>query len=303
MPEPLAYLSGQFLSQRDAQLPFFDAGFVLGVTVSDLCRTFRHRLFRLSDHIARFRASCERARVPQSIQDDDLAALADKLIKHNCSLLAPNDDLALVMFATPGPIGYYGGVSGAAGDGPPTLGMHTFPLPFGRYRRMLSEGVHLAVPSVRHVPAASVDPRIKQRSRMHWWLADREVQASFPGATALLLNEGGLVTETAAANLLLVREGMVLSPPRTLILEGISLLTIEELCGELRIPFREQPLTLVDCRAANEAMLSSTPYCLAPVRQIDDTVLPCPGPIFERLLAAWSVRVGLDIRAQIVRHA
>jgi branched-chain amino acid aminotransferase len=303
MSGPLAYLNGRFVPAWEAGLSLHDAGFVLGATVSDLCRTFHHWLFRLSDHIARFRASCERAQVPQSIKDDELAAVAEKLIEHNCSLVASSDDLALVMFATPGPIGYYGGASGAAGDGPPTLGMHTFPLPFGRYRRMLSEGVHLAVPSVRHVPATSVDSRIKQRSRMHWWLADREVQASVPGATALLLNEGGLVTETAAANLLLVQKGAVLSPPRALILGGISLLTIEELCGELRVPFREQPLTLVDCRAADEAMLSSTPYCLAPVRQIDDTPLPCPGPIFERLLTAWSERVGMDIRAQIARDA
>jgi branched-subunit amino acid aminotransferase/4-amino-4-deoxychorismate lyase len=303
MPEPLAYLNGRFLPQAEARLPFFDAGFVLGATVSDLCRTFRHRLFRLSDHIARFRRSCELAQVPQIVKDDELAGVADELIKQNARSLSANDDLALVMFATPGPIGYYVGEPEAAGDGPPTLGMHTFPLPFARYRRMLNAGVHLAVPSVRHVPATSVDPRIKQRSRMHWWLADREVQASFPGATALLLNEGGWVTETAAANLLLVREGVVLSPPRALILGGISLLTIEELCGELRVPFREQRLTLVDCRAADEAMLGSTPYCLAPVRQIDDTPLPCPGPIFERLLRAWSERVGVDIRAQIGRDA
>jgi branched-subunit amino acid aminotransferase/4-amino-4-deoxychorismate lyase len=303
MSEPLAYFNGRFLPQAEARLSFADAGFVLGATVSELCRTFRHRLFRLSDHIARFRMGCELAQVPQAVKDNELACLAEEFIEQNAGFVSAHDDLALVMFATPGPIGYYAGELGGAGDGPPTFGMHTFPLPFARYRRMFSEGVHLAVPSVRHMVATAVDPRIKQRSRMHWWLADREVQASFPGATALLLNESGLVTETAAANLLLVRGGAVLSPPRALILGGISLLTIEELCGELRMPFREQPLTLVDCRAADEAMLSSTPYCLAPVRQIDDTVLPFPGPIFERLLAAWSERVGLDIRAQIVRHA
>lgn len=301
MAEPLAYLNGQLVPQAEVHLPFFDAGFVLGATVSDMCRTFNHRLYRLSDHLTRFRASCNRAQVPQPIADVDLARIAEKLVERNGRLISAESDLALVMFATPGPIGYYAGQSGSAGDGPPTLGMHTFPLPLARYRRMLSDGVHLAVPSVRQLPPTSVDPQIKQRSRMHWWLADREVQTSAPAATALLLNDGGFVTETAAANLLIVRGGAVLSPPRALILHGISLLTVAELCGALRIPFREERLTLVDCRAADEAMLSSTPYCLAPVRQIDDTALPWPGPIFERLLGAWSQRVGVDIRGQIMR--
>ena len=48
----------QFLPYAAARLSLHDAGFVFGATVSDLCRTFRHRLFRLSDHLARFADSC-----------------------------------------------------------------------------------------------------------------------------------------------------------------------------------------------------------------------------------------------------
>src|SRR5437763_40202 len=82
---------------------------------------------------------------------------------------------------------------------------------------------------------STVDPRIKQRSRLHWWLADRSARASQPGATALLLNESGHITETAAANFLLVQDGAVVSPPRSGILNGISLLVVEELCLNLGI--------------------------------------------------------------------
>jgi branched-subunit amino acid aminotransferase/4-amino-4-deoxychorismate lyase len=55
MTTPLAYLNGDFRPQNEAQLPLHDAGFVWGATVTDLCRTFRHRLFRLADHLDRFR--------------------------------------------------------------------------------------------------------------------------------------------------------------------------------------------------------------------------------------------------------
>jgi branched-chain amino acid aminotransferase len=298
VPTPLAYLNGRFLPQSEARLTLHDAGFVWGATVTDLCRTFRHRLFRLPDHLRRFRQSCTLAQVPQGLPDDRLTDLAEQLVAHNARLLRPEQDLALVLFATPGPVGYYLGEEGGPGDGPPTFGMHTFPLPLARYAGLFREGARLVVPPTRHVPAASVDPRIKQRSRLHWWLAERAARHIEPGASALLLDAHGHVTETAGANFLLVRDGAVLSPPRDSILGGVSLLTVEELCGELGIPFAERPLTVDDCLTAEEAMLASTPYCLAGVRSIQGAPIPWPGPAFRRLLGAWGRRVGLDVSRQ-----
>jgi branched-chain amino acid aminotransferase len=296
MNQPLAYLNGRSLVQGEACLPLHDAGFVWGATVTDLCRTFHHRLFRLSDHLARFRQGCGLARVPQSVPDDELTAIAERLTGHNAALLGPEQELALVLFATPGPVGHYAGQSG---QGPPTLGMHTFPLPFERYVRLFREGAVLVVPPVRHLPADCIDPRVKQRSRLFWWLAEQQAHDMGPASSALLLDEDGHVTETAAANLLIVRGGTVLSPRRQRILNGVSLRVTEELCGELGLPIAEADLTVEDCRRADEAMLSSTTFCLAPVRRIQGTDLPCPGPVFERLLRAWNERVGLDIRAQV----
>ena len=71
--EPLAYLNDWFLPERLACLALNDAGFIWGATVTDLCRTFRRRPYRLADHLARFRRSCELALVPQPVPDDELA--------------------------------------------------------------------------------------------------------------------------------------------------------------------------------------------------------------------------------------
>jgi branched-subunit amino acid aminotransferase/4-amino-4-deoxychorismate lyase len=302
MSTPLVFANGRLLPHTEAHIALNDAGFVFGATVTDLCRTFRHRLFRLEDHLARFRRSCLLAQVPQSVADEELARVAEELVAHNAALLRSDEDLALVMLATPGPIGYYAGQAGGPGDGIPTLLLHTFPLPFVRYRSLFTDGARLIVPGTRHVPATCVDPRIKHRSRMHWWLADREARQQEAGASALLLDGDGYVTETAAANFLVVKEGVVRTPPRTAVLGGISLQTVEDLCADLGIPFQEQQLPLNDCLTADEAMLSSTPYCVAGVRSINGQPLTWPGPIFERLLAAWSQRVGLDIRGQIFSH-
>ncbi len=173
MSQPLAYLNGRFLPQGDARLPLNDAGFVTGATVTDLCRTFRFRLFRWPDHLRRFRHSCAAAHVPQPLSDDELTVIAERLVAHNQTLVHPDADLAVVVFATPGVVGYYLGEPGGLGDAPPTLGMHTFPLPFIRYRRLFEEGATLAIPDVRNVPTFCVDRRVKQRSRLHWWLAER----------------------------------------------------------------------------------------------------------------------------------
>src|SRR5271167_4754705 len=101
MKEPHAYLNGRFVPPSATGLPWHDAGFVFGATVTDLCRTFQHRLYRLDDHLARFRQSCTLACVPQPIGADELTRIAEQLVTHNAGLLPPGHDLALVMFATP----------------------------------------------------------------------------------------------------------------------------------------------------------------------------------------------------------
>jgi len=302
MNEPFAYLNHRFVPQSEAGLSLHDAGFVMGVTVTDMCRTVRHKLFRLADHLDRFCASCDAAFVPRPRSIETLSDLATELVSRNCSMLAAEADLALVLFATPGPIGFYLGESGGVGDGAPTFGMHTFPLPFHRYRRLFEQGARLVIPSVRQLPAECVPPQLKQRSRMNWWLAEREVRRSDRSASALLVDAAGNVTETAAANFLIVRDGAVQTPRRESVLSGVSLKITEEICRSLSIPFEERVLTVDDCLRSQEASLTSTPYGIASVRSINGTELPCPGPTFERLRGGWNERAGLDLRRQILSN-
>ncbi|HET6574497.1 MAG TPA: aminotransferase class IV, partial [Fimbriiglobus sp.] len=121
-PEPIAFFNGRFVPPDELALSFADAGFVAGATVTDFCRTYRHRLFRWPDHLARLRRDCAACHVPLADSDAELTAAAEHLATHNASLLAGLDDLALVTFATPGPLGH---LTGQAEDGPPTVGMHT----------------------------------------------------------------------------------------------------------------------------------------------------------------------------------
>jgi branched-subunit amino acid aminotransferase/4-amino-4-deoxychorismate lyase len=305
MSEPIAFWRNSYVPLSQVKLAINDAGFVLGATVTDLCRTFGHQLFRLEDHLQRFHQSCAQAHVPHPWTDGQLAAIAQELVEHNTRLLAADDDLALVMFATPGEIGYYLGQPGGPGDAAPTLCMHTFPLPFARYAPLMQRGARLIVPQSERLAVTQVLPSAKHRSRLHWWLAEQEVHAVDPRASALIVQRGGYITETATANFLVVRDGKVYSPQRVRILPGISLDTVEDLCWDLGIDFEELDLNVTDWvfRHPHEAMLTSTPYCITPVSRIDDRAIPSPGPVFEALLQAWSQMVGVDIRGQILHAA
>lgn len=294
MTEPLAFFNGQLLPQSRAQLALNDAGVVFGATVTDLCRTFRHRLYRWADHLARFRRGCQLACVDVRLSDDEITRHAEALIAHNAALIERHADLALVLIATPGPIGYYFGESTAAGD-KPTFAMHTFPLPFARYRPWIESGVRLKTVQ----GWTSVEPHIKHRSRLHWWIAQRKIGND---AQALMFDREGFVTETASANFLLVKDGIILSPPRENVLEGISLQVVTELCDKLRASITFRSLTLNDCYAADEALLTCTSYCISGVSQLNDHVYRFPGPMLKRLHDAWSTEVGLDIHAQITHH-
>src|SRR5205085_12513825 len=118
--------------------------------------------------------------------DQELTKIGEELVARNSRLLTAEQELALVLLATPGPLGPYLGMKVAA-PGPPTLVLHTFPVPYERYASWFREGARLVTPSTQQPAAECIDPRIKHRSRLHWWLAEQEVKGQDPGASALLL--------------------------------------------------------------------------------------------------------------------
>ena len=310
MNTPLAYLNDKFLPFAEAQLPLHDAGFVSGATVVDNARTFRHRLFRWPDHLARFRRDCAACYVPLDATDEHLTATAEELVAHNAKLLPPGGELQLVTFATPGPLGFY---LGEASNGPATLGMVTYPLPFARYRHFFTEGVTLVeLQSIEsREPNPILPPTVKHRSRMFWHVADHRARekSGNPHALAIPLGPRTSLTETGVANFLIVLDGMVISPPRNLVLDGISLRVTREVCHSLRVPFADAPVTPTDIQRAAEAMLTGTGFCLAGVRELHPSwvaqvrAFDWPGPVFAKLLGAWSDLVGVDIAKQFTGGA
>jgi len=310
MPEALVYLNGRLLPASQAHLAIFDAGVVMGATVTEMTRTFRRQPFRLEAHLERLFRSLRYVRFAIEESPDQLAGVSRELVAHNATLLPDGGELGLIQFVTAGELAAYAGLVPKAADrpgpaGPCTVCVHTFPLCWKLWAEKMRSGAHLVTPSVRHVPPQCIDPKVKYRSRMHYYLADQEARLVDPNASALLLDLDGNVTETSAANFLFVERGTIVSPTTRNTLPGVSRATVIELAAKLGIGFVERDSQTYHAVNAEEAFLTSTPYCVMPVTKINGLLLGegKPGPIFRRLLAAWSELVGVDIERQIVEGA
>lgn len=302
MTDWLAYDAGDFRPLDQVSIALNDAGFVYGATVTDQCRTYRQQLFQLAEHVQRFRQSCSLCEIDAPWSDLELATAVVDLVKRNRAKAAPDAEWTVVWVATGGPVGSFLGEPGSTQEAMTRLIAYAFPLPFARFRTYYQTGaeVRLARPPDQ-VPDACYPRHAKHRSRLSWWIAERETRAVYPHAQVLFSDEGVYLTETSSANLLLVMKGAVYSPPLARILPGISLRVVQTLCALQDIPFVHADLRPADLAAADEAMLCSTPYGIAPVGNLDGRPLSVNGPVFEKLLVAWNEVVGLDIRAQFLQ--
>jgi branched-chain amino acid aminotransferase len=302
MNEPLVYLNGKLIPESQAGLKVYDAGIVLGATTTEMTRTFGKELFRIEDHVDRLFRSLKYMDLDIGLSRQDVIELSVEVTTKNAALIAEDAELGLIHFVTPGEFSAYAGSAAGQQSMKPTVCMHTFPMPFQLWAEYFRTGIHVITPSTRHVPPQCVDPKMKNRSRMHWYLADRETHLSDPKAITLLLDLEGNITETSGANFLIVRDGKVYSPTLRNILPGVSRRQVIEICTEEGIEFLEQDLQIHDVANADEAFLSTTPYCMAPCTRINGIQIGngTPGPIYHRLIGAWSKKVGLDVVKQVL---
>ena len=185
--------------------------------------------------------------------------------------------------------------------------VHGYPLPFRLWASQFETGLPVVVS--QHPPGAD---RIAGRPSSSaaagctttWPIAKR--RPSDPARGPFLLDQDGYVAEATTANVVVYREGEgLVSPPHEHILVGVSLGVVQELAAKLSVPFVTRPLTVDELRTADEAMLASTSICVLPIVECDGQPIGSgqPGPIYRRLLAAWSELVGVDIAEQARRFA
>lgn len=296
------WVNGEWVRSTEAGISLRDRGFRAGDAVFDTSRTFNGKVFRLHDHLVRLSRSLKYVRIDPGLTLQQMEELSQKVLEANESLRPPGGDLMVTQIVTRGEADLM--ARRAKSLRKPTVCVWLEPIDFASYADAYVSGGRLVVVKMSsHLPS-QIDPRVKHYSRLHFVLADLQASDVDPGAMPVLTDVWGNITESIVANIFAVIEGRLVTPPRGLVLEGISRKTTLELAETMGLSCQERPLQAYDLYRADEVFLTSTPYCIMPVghvdgRQIEDSPA---GRITEKLLEAWSELVGLDIRAQILEQ-
>ena len=115
------------------------------------------------------------------------------------------------------------------------------------------KGVHAVVPTQRSVPSRLIDPKIKNRSRIYYQIANLQAQKVDAEAWALLTDEDGFLTEGTGSNFFVVKDGGLLTAEPRNILRGVTRQAVLELAESLGLSCRECNLEPYDVMTADEA--------------------------------------------------
>lgn len=303
MRTPIAFANGSWLPQTELAVPVWDAGFVLGTTVTEQLRTFRGQIFALDAHLERLERSTQLAGIESPISHGALASVAHEIVERNYSLLPLDGDLGLAILITPG---VYEAFAPPEANRLANVYVHTYPLRFELWARAYRQGQELALAHVRQVPGECWSPALKCRSRMHYFLADQEVARRYPGARAVLADQQGNVTETAIANLIVSLDGTALvTPPANYVLPGITLAVVRGLAEKLGMDWEERSIAVGEMDRACEILLTSTASGIVPGTRWNGKPVGTgtPGALYARLLDAFRDLVGIDFVAQAEHFA
>ena len=292
--ERVAYVNGEIVPERNASISIHDRGFLQGYSVFDTTRTFKHKIFKLDEHLDRFYNSLKYARLDPGMDHSKMAEITMDVLEANLPLIDNDDDYWVTQRVSRG-------VSGPKGE-TPTVIVETVPLPFKARAKYYKNGMPVVIPSVRRTPPEVLSPRAKIQNYANLVQAEFEVKDKNPDGWPILLDMNGNLCEGPGSNFFIVKNGAVVTPREQFVLAGISRSTTIELAQELGIETREEDIDLYDAYTADESFVTSTSFCICPVSSINGSQVGdskiVPGPVTSRLLNAYSGLVGIDIQGQ-----
>ena len=296
----VVYMSGSFVPENEAGVSIFDSALMFGDMIFETTRTFNHEPFRLRDHVDRLYVGLQTLEIDCGLTPEEMEAATLETIERNRACFADGADFQIVHNVSRGPLGLYRSVF--AGGPKATVTINCWPLTWhlAAFADAYVSGVHAVVPTQRSVPARLIDPKIKNRSRIYYQIANLQAQKVDPQAWPLLVDEDGFLTEGTGSNFFLVKDGGLLTPEPRNILRGVTRQAVLELAERLGIPCRERNLEPYDVMTADEAFFTSTPFTLMPATRFNchDVGTGAPGPVTLRLMSAWNRMVEVDMVEQ-----
>jgi branched-chain amino acid aminotransferase len=303
MSERLVWVNGQFVGETEARISIYDSALMFGDTVFEMTRSFSKKQFKLPEHLERLYSGLKILRIPLAMSIEEMASAVDATIRANDQAFATDDEHRIMINVSRGVLGIY------QGNVPIPKGPNVFIADFPLRRtvagmgKLFDHGINAVVPSQRAIPASLLDPKIKNRSRIHYLMANIEVsQAKGEDNWALLMDPDGFIAEGTGVNFFIVKDNTIISPEGRNILRGISRdYVMKELAPRLGIPVVEMNIETYDIHTSSEAFMTGTPFCMLPVTRLNGVPIGDGnvGPVFRQVLNAWSNSVHVDIPGQI----
>jgi branched-chain amino acid aminotransferase len=274
----------------------------MGDGAFDSARSVAHKPFLFKEHVDRLYKSLGYLRLDPGLSPKEMLALTHEIFEKNRPLLAEHDDYWVSQWVSRG----MRSMNRIAAEGAPTVIIECSPLPFKDRAQSMRDGLEVITPAgIRRTPPEAISPRYKSLSYGNLVTGDIEVQAMRPGASCILLDTRGCLCEGLGSNIFIVRDGEVLTPHERYVLAGLSRETLIGIATDKQIAVREADIDLYDAYVADEAFITSTSWCLVPVKSINGKPMAAGawGPVTRRLSEGYKERLGgFDYVAQYTRH-
>ncbi len=270
----IVYLNGDFMPADEAMIPVLDRGFIFGDGVYEVIPVYSGRLFRLEHHLERLENSLAGIRLAPPRSRDEWREILESLVEKN-----GDGDQSVYLQVTRG-------VAKRDHGFPPEAEPTVFAMsnPMADPSATLHEGIEaITVEDIRwklcHIKSIALLPNILLRQ-----------QAIDAGAGEAILLRDGEVTEGAAANIFIVKDGVVITPPKSnLLLPGITRDLVVEICHANAIPCEERAVSEAELRDADEVWISSSTKEVVPVTKLDGKAVATgkPGPLWRQMLTLY----------------
>lgn len=271
----MIYLNGEWMPIEQARIPVLDRGFIFGDGVYEVIPSYSGHPFRSREHFVRLQSSLDAVRIANPYEPERWEALLREIIARN-----PWEDQYVYLQVTRGVAPRdHAFPKGAK----PTVFMMSSPL-VTPSQSQREQGV--AVVSVADNRWLRCD--IKSVSLLANCLLRQA--AVDEGAVEALLLRDGMLTEGSASNIFLVKNGVIITPPKTnFILPGITYDVVIELARANGLPLEIRQVSEAEVRAADELWLTSSTKEVLSISTLDGKPVGHgekagkPGPVAARM--------------------
>ncbi len=267
----IVYLNGQYLPIEDAKISVLDRGFTFGDGVYEVIPVYKGHIFRMREHLERLNNSLDEVYIDRPYALEQWQEVLRELIEKNSGKNTGNDQ-SLYMQVTRGISERDHAIDIATKQ---TVFAMCRPLP--EYDRCA--GISAIIEEdIRwkycHIKAITLLPSVMLRHK-----------ARDAGATEAILVKDGYITEGAASNVFIVKNGIVKTPPKDgSLLPGITRDLVVELLTESGIPCEELAIKEIELKQADEIWITSSTWEIVPVTRLDNNPVGTgrPGEVWQQ---------------------